>query len=61
MLRCYPGASVPRVTSLLAVLRARVMAAWPYGWRRASGNMVALLCTLDHFALGAGVLDCNRH
>ena len=45
------------VTNLLAVPRARVTAARPHGRRRTPGNTAALLCTLDHFALGAGVLD----
>ena len=52
-------ASAPRITSLLSVTRARITAARTHGRRRAPGNVAALLCTLDHFVLGAGVFDSN--
>jgi hypothetical protein len=51
------GASDLRVTSLLAVAQACITAAQPHGRRHAPGNAAALLCTLDHLALGAGVFD----
>ena len=51
------GVPAPRVMSLLTVSRAHVTVVRPHIRRHSPGNAVTLLCTLDHFALGADVLD----